>query len=140
MIHPVPGYRPKRSVVQYHPRIIWALISLEGNNWFLRQLELASELESDLQGSVEWGKKWLFDFNAGKPRLVSFDRSNNTGFIDVKMDESVLEEKSYFKMLGLTFSSKLDWDFYIISIAKTVSKKIGALIRSMKFLFPEVAL
>ena len=101
---------------------------------------MASELESDLQGSVEWGKKWLFDFNAGKPRLVSFDRSNNTGFIDVKMDESVLEEKSYFKMLGLTFSSKLDWDFYIISIAKTVSKKIGALIRSMKFLFPEVAL
>ena len=56
------------------------------------------------------------------------------------MDESVLEEKSCFKMLGLTFSSKLDWDSYIISIAKTASKKIGALIRSMKFLFPEVAL
>ena len=43
-------------------------------------------------------------------------------------------------MLGLTFSSKLDWGSYIISIAKTVSKKIGALIRSMKFLSPEVAL
>ena len=43
-------------------------------------------------------------------------------------------------MLGLTFSSKLDWGSYIISIAKTASKKIGALIRSMKFLFPEVAL
>ena len=43
-------------------------------------------------------------------------------------------------MLGLTFSSILDWGSYIISIAKTVSKKIGALIRSMKFLSPEVAL
>ena len=43
-------------------------------------------------------------------------------------------------MLGLTFSSKLDWGFYIISITKTASKKIGALIRSMKFLSPEVAL
>ena len=43
-------------------------------------------------------------------------------------------------MLGLTFCSKLDWGFYIISIAKTVSRKIGALIRSMKFLSPEVAL
>ena len=53
---------------------------------------------------------------------------------------SVLEEKSSFKMLGLTFSSKLDWGSYIISIAKTASKKIGALIRSMKFLSPEVAL
>ena len=43
-------------------------------------------------------------------------------------------------MLGLTFSSKLDWDYYIIPIAKTASKKIGALICSMKFLSPEVAL
>ena len=50
------------------------------------------------------------------------------------MDASVLEEKSSFKMLGLTFSSKLDWSSYIISIAKT------ALIRSMKFLSNEVAL
>ena len=89
---------------------------------------------------MDWVKKWLVDFNAGKTQLVSLDRSNNTGSIDVKMDGSVLGEKSSFKMLGLTFSSKLDWDSYIISIAKTASKKIGALIRSMKFLSPEVAL
>ena len=82
--------------------------------------------------------KWLVDFNTGKTQLVSFDRSNNTGDIDVKMDGSILEEKSSFKMLGLTFSSKLDWD--IISIAKTASKKIGVLIRSMKFFSPEVTL
>ena len=43
-------------------------------------------------------------------------------------------------MLGLTFSSKLDWGSYTISIAKTASKKIGALIRSMKFFSPGVAL
>ena len=43
-------------------------------------------------------------------------------------------------MLGLTFSSKLDWGSCIISIAKTTSKKIGILIHSMKFLSPEVAL
>ena len=43
-------------------------------------------------------------------------------------------------MLGLTFSSKLDWGSYIICVAKTASKKIGALIHSMKFLSPEVAL
>ena len=53
---------------------------------------------------------------------------------------SVLEEKSSFKMLGLIFSSKLDWGSYIVSIAKTASKKIGALICSTKFLSPEVAL
>ena len=105
-----------------------------------QQLELASELESDLRDMVDWGKEWLVDFNAGKTQLVSFDQSNNNGSIDVKMGGSVLEEKSSFKMLGLTFPSKLDCGSYIISIAKTVSKKIGALIHSMKFLSPEVAL
>ena len=39
----------------------------------LQQLELASNLESDLQDTVDWGKKWLIDFNAGKNQLVSFD-------------------------------------------------------------------
>ena len=56
------------------------------------------------------------------------------------MDGSVLQERSLFKMLGFTFSSKSDWGSYIISIVKTASKKIGALIHSMKFLFPEIAL
>ena len=105
-----------------------------------QQLESASELESDLQDTVEWGKKRFFDFNGGRTHLVLFDWSNKNGSIDVKMDEYALEEKSSLKMLGLTFSSKLDWSFYIISIAKTASKKIGALIRSMKFCSPEVAL
>ena len=56
------------------------------------------------------------------------------------MDGSVLEEKSSFKMMGSTFSSRLDWGSYIISIARTAFKKIGALIHSMKLLSPEVAL
>ena len=101
---------------------------------------MASELESDLQNTMDWGRKWLVDFNAGKTQLISFDQSKNTGAIDVKMDGSILEEKTSFKMLGLTFSSKLDWGSYIVSIAKTASKKIEPLIRSMKSLSPEVAL
>ena len=114
-------------------RVIRDLIC--GNN-------LASELQSDLQDTVDWGKKWLVDFIAGKTQLASFDWSDNTSYIDVKMDGSVPTEKSSWGwlMLGLTFSSKLDWGSYIISIAKTASKKIGALIPSMKFLSPEIAL
>ena len=65
---------------------------------------------------------------------------NNTDAIDIKMDGSVLEEKSSFKMLGLTFSFKLDCGSYVISIAKTAPKKIGAMIRSMKSFSSQVAL
>ena len=55
------------------------------------------------------------------------------------MDVSVLEEKSSFKMLRLTFSFKLDWGSYIIIIAKTAPKKNESF-DSIKFLSPEVAL
>ena len=55
-----------------------------------QQLELISELESDLRDTVDWGRKWLLDFNAGKIQLVSFDWFNETGAIDVKMGGSVL--------------------------------------------------
>ena len=43
-------------------------------------------------------------------------------------------------MLGLSFSSKLDWCSYIIVISEGSSKKIGALFLSVWFLSPEVAL
>ena len=93
---------------------------------------MASELESDLRDTADWGKKWLVDLNVGKTQLGLFDRSSNNGSIDVR------KEKLYFKMLALTFSSKLDCGSYIISTAKTASKRIK--IRSMKFVSPEVAL
>ena len=76
----------------------------------------------------------------GRTQLVLFDLSNNTGAIDVKVDGSALEEKSSFAMLGLAFSSKLDWGSCVISIAKMASKKIGTLICFMKFHSAEVAL
>ena len=55
---------------------------------------------------------------------TSFDWSDNTGAIDVKMNGSVLEENSSFKMLELTFSSKLDWGSYIAYIDKVPPRKL----------------
>ena len=49
---------------------------------------------SKLRDTVDWGRKWLIDFNAAKTQLVLFDQSNNTG--------SVLKEKSSFKA-GIDF-------------------------------------
>ena len=118
--------------------ILYSTCDQSSDQW--QQLQLTSKLESDLWDTVDWGRKWFVDFNAGKTELVSFEWSYNNGSIDVKMDMFVLEQKSSFRMLGLTFSSKLDWGCYIISSAKTASKKIGTLIRFMKFLSPEVAL
>ena len=78
----------------------------------------------------------LVDFNAGKTQLNSFEQSNN----DVKMNGYFLEQKSSFKITGLSFFSKMEWGYHNVSIAKTASKKIGDLTYSNKFLSPKVAL
>ena len=44
---------------------------------------------------------------------IQLHRTNNTGAIDVKMDKSLIEENSSFKMLGL--SSFLSWSEVLIS-------------------------
>ena len=72
-----------------------------------QQLELTSELESDLQDTVDWGRKWHFDFSAGKTQVILFDWSNNTGAIGVKIDGSVLEENYLLRYCG--WLSLLNW-------------------------------
>ena len=54
------------------------------------------------------------------------------------MNEPLFEGNTSFNVLGILFSSKLDCGSYIVSIAKTASKKIETLICSIKFLSPEV--
>ena len=71
-----------------------------------------------------WASRWLVDFNAGKAQVFWFDWSNNTVAIDVKMDGSVLAEKSSFKMLGLTFFSKLDLGSYLSLLPKLPPRKV----------------
>ena len=39
-------------------------------SYLWQQLELTSELESDLQDTVDWGRKWLVDFSAGKTLVL----------------------------------------------------------------------
>ena len=84
---------------------------------------MVSELEFDLPDTVDWGRNWLVNFNAGKTHLVWFYQSYYTGATDVKIDRAVFEEKSSFKMLMLSF--KLEWSSYIVCFAKSASKRIS---------------
>ena len=64
---------------------------------------------------MDLDKKRLVDFKGGKTQLVLFDQSSNTGS-EVKMDGSVLEEKSSYKMLQFTFSFNLDLGLLTLSL------------------------
>ena len=48
-----------------------------------------------------------------KLNLFHLNRSNNSGAVDMKMDESVLEENAFYK-LELSSSSKLDLGYFIV--------------------------
>ena len=52
------------SAIYADDTILYSKCAQTSDMW--QQLELASELESDLRDTVDWGKKWLVDFNAGK--------------------------------------------------------------------------
>ena len=77
-------------------------------------------------------EKFIFSFFFNKTW------SKNTG-VDVKWIGLFLRKKSSFKMLGW-LSLLIGLGLLHISIAKTASKKIEALIHSMKILSPKVAL
>ena len=113
--------------------VIRHLICSNNLNWLLNLSLICETLWTEIRGSFLMS---LLE----KLSCFLLSWSHNNSSIDVKMDGSVLEEKSTFKMLGLTLSPKLDWGSCIISIAKSASKKIGAVILSLKFLFPEFAL
>ena len=53
------------------------------------------------------------------------------------MDGSALDE-IYFKILGLSSSYKLGWWFYLVPIAKTVSRKLEPFI-SLCFIFTDLS-
>ena len=77
--------------------VIRHLICGNSSNFFLNLNLIYKTLQTRKRSDL-----LLVDFIAGKTQLVSCDLSNKTGYVDIKMGGSVLEEKSSFKILGLT--------------------------------------
>ena len=106
-----------------------------------QQLDLAFELESDVWDILDWGDKWLVEYNASNTQLFWL-----TGFVILLLLMWILMGL-FFKKNQLirwwNFLSLLNWIWVHIwslnhIVAETASKKIEALIRSVKFLTPEV--
>ena len=81
-----------------------------------------------------------FQFNQNKAKLLSINRSRSSENISILMSGQPLPESPLVKLLGLTFSTDLSRKEYIISIAKSASKKVGSLYRARNYLSPECIL
>ena len=96
-------------------------------------------MRSNIRGTVGWGKKRLAHFETEKSEVVLLDRSNNSVAIDMWMDGFILEKNDLLRYWSNL--SKLNWiRTLILTIAKTVSKKIESLISCLKFLCLEIVL
>ena len=89
-------------------------ITIYANDWdpvskLWYQLESASKLESDLQDTVVWGRKYeigqFIDFKEIKTPLVSFDCSENWDATDLTMNGSNCHEKLFFQGVRIVFLS-----------------------------------
>ena len=70
--------------------------------------------------TLGWGSKWLVNFNARKTHLVSFDRLTTLLLLMWKWTGLFLKKNHPLRCWGWL----LDRGSYMISIAKTVSKKL----------------
>ena len=84
------------------------LLSKCNRAYLWKHLELASEVESDLRDTVEFGWKWVVDVSAGKSQLVFFDGSNNCGAIGVKIVILSVLKNHFLKWLCSMFI-RTDW-------------------------------
>ena len=137
-INGFPSYGICSIAIYADDTTLYSKYDQSSNLW--QQLEFASELESDLWDTVDWGRKWLADSNAGKTQMVLFDQSSNAEVIHVKIYGPVLEEKSSREMLGLTSIPNWIGALTLSLLLKSISMKFGALTCSMKFLCPKVTL
>lgn len=103
----------------------------DGASDLWQQLELDSELESDLE-TLDWGRKWLVNFDTGKAKRVLFYRWNNLVLLMSKcfslsymknhQDAGIFSLLSWIGVLTLS------------SLLQAPVRTLEVLIRSMKFL------
>ena len=105
-----------------------------------QQLEVASEFESNLPGTMDWVRKCLVDFNARRIQLTSFDKLNNSGAISGKIMGLILKKIYLLECWDCLLLITWIGASCTVSIAENASKKIRALIHCVKFVSSEVAL
>ena len=96
-----------------------------------QQLELASELESDLQDCVDCGRKCLLVSMLERLSLFCSTGLTTLVLLMRKWMGLFFRKKTSFEISKLSFSSGMNWGSYIISVTKFAFKKIGASIRSI---------
>ena len=95
---------------------------------------VADSLNRDLTRINDWCKLWGMKLNPQKTQsmIISRSRTPNPQHPELSIDGTVVASCNSFKILGLTFDSKLTFEKHIRNVASGISQKIGILRKCYK--------
>ena len=99
-------------------------------------------LQQDLNNVMDWGKKWLTNFNLHKCKSLSFGIQVNIQNIYSMLSDT--EEVHYLdrveeeRDLGVLFSHSLKFGDHISTIAHKANRLLGFIKRSFSYLEPQM--
>ena len=95
--------------------------------------QAARLLNADLQTISNWAVDWLVEFNANKTMAKTISRKQNPVPQPLLfMNNTLIQETSTHKHLGLTFSNTCNWTDHVNNICKKACIRLN-LLRALKF-------
>ena len=97
---------------------------------------LTSDVEKELEKVLQWLLANKLIINLKKTHSMLFTNKRVDRKIDIRVNDTVLEQKSECKFLGIIVDDDINWKSHIKHISSKVSKTI-ALLRFLKYTFPK---
>ena len=95
--------------------------------------QAARLLNADLQTISNWAVDWLVEFNAKKTMAMTISRKRNpVPQPPLFLNNTLIQETSTHKHLGLTFSNTCNWTDHVNNICKKACTPLN-LLRALKF-------
>ena len=102
-----------------------------GNN--LKEME--DELNSELSKISIWLRANKLSLNIGKTHFMLFSNKKRRHYdLNIKIDETKIEEVKKTKFLGVIIDNKLTWKDHVAHVASKVSKGMGMIIKARNYL------
>ena len=97
---------------------------------------LTQAIESERNKVLDWLRANRLIINLTKTHSMLFTNKRCNRKISIRVDNTVLEQKSECKFLGIIIDDQLNWKAHINYISSKISKTI-AILRLLKYTFPK---
>ena len=102
--------------------------------------ETEALLNTELSKVSDWLAANKLSLNVGKSNFLHFHHGNTKHLINIKIDDTSVEEKESTKYLGVILDNQLSWKSHIQIIKTKLSKAIGMIAKTRYFVTNTVLL